>query len=86
VRARAEQEDESFAAEKRDIMSEIEGLAHDDPTYRLRPSPSMSRGMATSMSFSVLNPDADSSRLLDVDAAAARDAREREQGELHDTR
>ena len=43
VLLRAEDEDESFAAEKRDIMAEIEGLQHEDPQYRLTPSPSMNR-------------------------------------------
>ena len=51
---RAEEDDETFAAEKRDIMSEIEGLSHHDPAYKLKPSASMQRGMSTSMSFSAL--------------------------------
>ena len=50
----AEEDDETFAAEKADIMAEIEGLQQ-DPNFRLRPSASMAQGMATSLSFSALH-------------------------------
>jgi hypothetical protein len=63
----AELDDETFAAEKKDIMQEIESL-HADPAYHLRPSSSMGRHMSTSISFSNLGPpqdDSSSSRLLD---------------------
>jgi hypothetical protein len=53
-----EAEDEDFAREKADIMSEIETLEQEDPSYTLRASPSMnSRDIASfrNMSFSTLN-------------------------------
>jgi hypothetical protein len=60
-----ELDDETFAAEKKDIMQEIESLRA-DPAYQLRPSSSMGRHMSTSLSFSNLGPiQDDSSRLLD---------------------
>jgi hypothetical protein len=61
----AEEDDEAFAAEKKDIMTEIESMKLEDPNYRLRPSASMGREMTTSISFGNLTGHADSSRLLE---------------------
>ena len=61
--AAAADDDETFAAEKADIMAEIESLQQ-EPGYHMRPSASMHRNLATSMSFSALPDGGDSTGKL----------------------